>query len=207
MLSFTELHTRITDLFNDTSAGTGMRTVQVYGLTTWGTAETSETVTLNGVTPVNTVSSYVIIHRMHGVTWGTGGVNAGTITATAATDATITAEITATQNQTQMMIYGVPSTQSIQITSLLASIVKGTGATQRADGEFLIMSDPATSVTDNTAWINKENFLLVEGNNPWTHEYPVPKSCSGPCIVKIQVTAGSNDVKCIAAMDAYIVNN
>jgi len=187
--------------------GAGLRTVKIYGLKTWGTAESSETVVMDGTTAVNTANSYVIIHRMHGVTWGANGVNTGVITATAATDATVTAQITAAQNQTQMMIYGVPSTQTIQIGKLIAQVVDGTGVTARANGEVLMMTDPATDVANNTAWTNKENFTAIEGQNPWTHEYEVPKSCTGPCIVKMQVTSNANNTVVIAAMDAYIVDN
>jgi len=192
---------------NDTSAGTGARTIKVYGLTDWDTAEVNETITMNGTSNVATANNYVIIHRMKAVTWGSSGVNEDDITATADTDSTITAAILTGQNQTQMMIYGIPSTQSLQVKQFLAEIVKGTGSSQRADGEILWMPDPATNVVDNTAWTNKENFLLVEANNPWKHTYELPKSFSGAGIIKIQVTSNSNGTKAIGAMDAYVVDN
>ena len=187
--------------------GAGMRTIQVYGLQDWNSAESSEIVNMDGTDGTDTVNSYVIIHRMVGLTWGANGVNTGVITAVAASDLTVTAEITAGVNQTQMMIYGVPSTQKLQIKRLQAEIVKSTGTTQRADGMFLIMTSPDVSAAGNVAWTNKENFLLVEAQPPWVHDYDPPKSCSGPCIVKIQVEANANDSKIIAAMDAYIVDN
>jgi len=179
-----------------------MRTVKVYGLTSWGAKETSEMVTIGN----NTTNSYVIIHRMRGVTWGTGGVNAGNITATAATDGTITAAILTGQNQTQMMIYGWSSLQKLQVKLFLAGIVRSGGGTIRAAGEILYMSDPATNVIDNTAWTNKENFQLTAGENPWRHRYDPPKSFDGPGIIKIQVIASANDSVVIAAMDAYLVD-
>ena len=187
--------------------GAGLRTVKVYGLTDWDTAESSETVVMDGTDGTDTTSSYVIIHRIVGLTWGANGVNTGVITAVAATDATVTAAILAGQNQTQMCILGIPSTQRLRITGVCASIVKGTGTTARADGEMLMMTDPATSVGDNTAWTNKENFLLVEGQNPWEHRYSVPKACAGPCIMKIQVTSNTNGTKCVGVFDGYIVDN
>lgn len=201
------VHAIVSSSANDAAAGTGMRTVKIYGLKTWSTAETNETVIMNGVASVNTVESYVIIHRMEAITWGTGGLNAGNISATAAVDATVTAAIRVGFNQSQMMIYGIPDTQSLQIKRFISEIVKGTGVSRRADCEVLMMSDPATNVADNTAWTNKENFLLTEGQNAWTHEYPVPKSCDGPCIVKIQATSNSNNTRVIAGMDAYVVDN
>ena len=199
------------DTGGSVAQGAGVRTIRLYGLTDWDTAESSEIVVMDGTTAVNTASSYVIIHRMKALTWGANGVNTGVITATAATDGTVTAAITTEashKNQTQMLIYGVPSTQKLRVKKFMASLVKSTGSTQRGDGEVLTMRDPGTNAGDNTAWTNKENFLLVEAALPWTHDYKnIPKKFNGPCIVKIQVTANSNDCKVIAAMDAFLVDN
>lgn len=187
---------------------TGARTIRVDYLADWDTAEASETVVLDGTTGVAMGNAAVMINRMEVLTWGSGGLNVGVITATAATDATITAAVLAGSNQTQMCIYGLPSTQKLRVKKFYASIVKGTGITQRADGEVLFMRDPATNASGNNAWTNKENFLLVEGQAPWKHEYnSVPKKFDGACIIKIQVTANANDIKCIAAFDAFLMNN
>ena len=64
---------------NDTSAGTGVRTVFVKGLDA-NYAEISETITMNGVTAVQTVNSYLRINNLYALTTGTGLVSAGTIT-------------------------------------------------------------------------------------------------------------------------------
>lgn len=92
---------------NDTSAGTGARTIRVYGLdANYDLIE--ETVTMNGTSNVATANTYTMIYRMHLLTTGTGQTNAGTITATAQTDATVTARIEVGVGQTQMAIYAVP---------------------------------------------------------------------------------------------------
>jgi len=192
---------------DDNTSGTGMRTVKVYGLTSWDTKETSEIVILDGTDAVDTANDYVIIHRMHGVTWGTGGQNAGIIKATAATDSTITAAILATQNQTQMIIYGIPSTQTLYIKSMHASLVKDTGASAKADGELLVMPNADDNAAANTAWVNKENFLFEEGLPPWSHYYDPVKTVAGPAIIKIQVTADTIASKAIASFDAYVIDN
>lgn len=63
---------------NDTSAGTGARTVYIEGLDgNYNVA--SETVTLNGQTSVNTTNSYVAINQMYVVTVGSTGYNEGNI--------------------------------------------------------------------------------------------------------------------------------
>lgn len=63
----------------DTAAGTGARTVLVSGLDSTYATKT-ETVTLNGVTPVATVNSYLRVNLFTTVTSGSGETNAGAIT-------------------------------------------------------------------------------------------------------------------------------
>jgi len=187
--------------------GAGARTVRISYLPDWDTKETTVDVVLDGTTGV-TMPAAVMIHRMKCLTWGANGVNAGVISATAASDATVTASILAGNNQTQMCIYGIPSTQKFRMTQAGASVVKNTGVTQRADGEILFMRDPETNVVAGTAWTNKENFLLVEGQNPWGHMYgEVPKKFDGPGIIKMQVTANAADVKVVALFDGILIDN
>ena len=63
---------------DDTSAGTGARTVYILGINGTG-GYVSETVTLSGQTAVNTVHEYDAIETMSVASVGSGGVNAGTI--------------------------------------------------------------------------------------------------------------------------------
>jgi hypothetical protein len=98
---------------NDTSGGTGARTVLVSGLDA-DYNEISETVTLSGQTPVNTVKSYLRMFRAFVVTAGSGGTAAGTIyvgggTVTAGVPATVYAEIVLGDNQTTMALWTVPA--------------------------------------------------------------------------------------------------
>lgn len=65
---------------NDTSAGTGARTVFIEGVD-GDYAVVSETVTLNGQTAVNTTNSYLYVNSFYVVTAGSGGENAGNINA------------------------------------------------------------------------------------------------------------------------------
>ena len=63
---------------NDTSAGTGARTVFIEGVD-GDYAVVSEAVTLNGQTAVNTTNSYLYVNKFYVLTTGSGGVNAGNI--------------------------------------------------------------------------------------------------------------------------------
>ena len=97
---------------NDTSAGTGARTVTLSGLDA-NYDEISETITLNGQTAVNSTLSYLRIYRMTVDTAGSGGQNAGVIyagtgTVTSGVPANKYATIAIGDNQTLMALWTVP---------------------------------------------------------------------------------------------------
>ena len=99
---------------NDTSAGTGARTVELFGLD-GDYNEINEVVTLNGQTAVNSTQSYLRINRMIVRSAGSGGSNAGIIYAGTGTVTTgVPANIYATingdgTNQTLMALWTVPA--------------------------------------------------------------------------------------------------
>lgn len=97
----------------DTSAGTGARTVTIFGLDA-NYNEISETITLNGQTAVNSTNSYLRIFRMVVNTAGSGDQNAGVIyagtgTVTTGVPANIYATIAIGDNQTLMALWTVPA--------------------------------------------------------------------------------------------------
>lgn len=94
---------------NDAAAGTGLRTVTIQGLNQdW--VQTSETLTLNGLTPVQSVNTYRRVHTMRGVTAGSGGSNAGTITVRhATTEADVFLVMQIGYNQTNCAAYTIPA--------------------------------------------------------------------------------------------------
>lgn len=105
-------------------AGTGTGVIHVklaYQLD--GTAIT-EFVVMNGTTPVNTVNSIFRLNRLHTHGVGSNGANVGTITATAATDATVSAQINPSNGQTLMAIYHIPIGYTGYMTSYYASMFR-----------------------------------------------------------------------------------
>lgn len=65
---------------DDTSAGTGARTVTIVGLD-GSYNQVSESITLNGQTAVNTTNSYLYVNEFYVASTGSGGANAGNINA------------------------------------------------------------------------------------------------------------------------------
>ena len=77
---------------NDTSAGTGARTIEITGIGSNGMT-LKETITLNGTTNVPTVNTFLGVNRVKVTSAGTSKTNEGTITLTAVTSNTIQGQI------------------------------------------------------------------------------------------------------------------
>ena len=192
---------------DDGPAGVGARTMRIYGLTDWDTAEVSEDVTLDGAgaNAVQTANSYVIVHRMKVLTAGGTNTNAGLITATANTDTTVTASILAEQGQTQMAIYGIPSTQKAYMTSFYCDVNKSGGSAGAVDVALLFNPEPGDAAT---TWLTKITVgLLTTGSSHIGHVYDPPNEFVGPGILKLAATSGFSSADVSAGFDLILVDN
>ncbi len=171
--------------------GTGAQTVRVYGLdSSW--LEQEEDVTLNGTTNVATANTYTRIFRMKVLTAGSGMTNAGLITATAQTDATVTAAIPIGESQTQMAVWTVPSGKTAYLRTLYTTLNRqGATAGAMAEMELLVRSglDTATPVL-----AVKHNFAVAVGGTSNFHQtFESPKTITGPADVELRVTYVSDN--------------
>lgn len=188
---------------NDTAAGTGARTVMVYGLPSWAEDEVSEVVTMNGASAVPTSNAYVIIHRMHAVTWGTSGPNVAAITATAVTDGTVTAQINAGMGQTQMAIYGVPSVSRLVVCGYYASAIKASTALS-ASITALVNPSPDTG----TSFLVKHTTgVTTEGQSYIRHELRPYYLIEGPAVFKLQANSSSANTDVSGGFDGVLVHS
>ena len=106
--------------------GTGARTVYIEGLD--GSYNTvSETVVLNGTTNVATTHSYLYVNQFYVATVGTGGVNAGEITAKVST--TLYDLIAVGYNQRTTAHYCVPAGYTAYLTSGIITAGQASGST------------------------------------------------------------------------------
>lgn len=189
----------------DTAAGTGARTMEVFGLTDWDTAETSEVVILNGTAGTQTSNSYVVIHRMKVLTKGADHVNAGVITATAQTDSTVTAQINVDEGQTQMAIYGFPSIQTAYVTQFYSTINRQSASAAAVNFSLVFNPEPQTELTNfqvkNTRGLQSTG--ASSGNFPFL---PYAKF-TGPGILKVQGIASAADVEASSGFDIILVDN
>lgn len=190
------------------AAGAGAQAVRISGLTGWGTAEVTEDVVLNGTANVATSNAYVIIHRMQVIPVGsTYAINTGIITATAQTDGTITAQISATEGQTLMSIYGIPSTQTGYITEydVNAHNTGNPSTVLETDFTLLVNEHPDLSLT---TFLNKGNVGLIgSGSTDFSKTYRPYFKVSGPAIIKFQAISTLADTEGVAEFDIILVDN
>lgn len=199
------VHNIASTSIGDASGSAGAKTIRVYGLPRWTSAEISEVITMNGQNNVATDSSYVIIHRMEVLTKGANGPNIGTITATAVTDGTVTARIEVTKGQTQMAIYGIPSIQTAYIGLIYGYANKAAGAAALADIALLVNPEPDAELI---SFLIKFPFgLQTVGTSGLPVPFYTPKKVVGPAIIKMQVVSGTNDMDVTAGFDIILVNN
>ncbi len=187
--------------------GTGARKIQIYGLKTWDTKESSEIIWLNGTVSKNTANSYVIIHRMKVLKSGDTKINAGKITATAADDATVTATILEDEGQTQMAVYGVPSCQCALITSYYTSLVDAVAnpSTANAVDIRLIVNTNPELVT--TQFITKHSRGVSNAaTSEMRHKFEPYNNISGPCIIKLQGIAYLADTELSGGFDIILAD-
>lgn len=179
----------------DTSAGTGARTLTVNGLN-GSYVDTTETVTLNGTTPVNTVNSYFIIHRMIVATAGSGDTNAGTITTTSNGGGTpVMASIQIGEGQTQFCIYQIPSGYTGYLKKYQGGITTGTAL------DLKLYAKPFGGVFNL-----KGNLPLQSGGSSFdVREYSTPLKFSAKTIVKLRGTATANNTACSGSFDMILI--
>ena len=141
---------------NDTSAGTGARTVEIEGLDSSWDVQT-ETVSMNGTSNVTTTNSFLRVYRVRVVTAGSTGVNEGTITCTNTTSSNVIGQISLGSSgfgQSLMAVYTVPAGKTAYLINFDFSSSKDNEHT------FRIMTRDNT-VTD-AAWNSKE-FASARG--------------------------------------------
>lgn len=187
----------------NTVKGTSARTIRITGLKTWATRESSEDMNMFGTTSQNTANSWVIIHRIEVLTAGDTSRNAGIIKATAATDSTITAQITTLKGQTKMAIYGVPTGYRFEMEDFYGSIIRNAAAV-RCEFDLLVNPEPADSITYNDL---HDEGTDATGTSNFEHVFRLPLTITGPAIIKIQVTSTLDNTIASGGFEGAVVQS
>jgi hypothetical protein len=182
-----------------TGSGAGARTVDVQGLDA-SYISASETITLNGTTNVATTGSYIRIHRMIVRTAGSDGINHGNITACMPSDDTVTAQISASFNQTLMAIYTIAASKTGYITNYYASMNRN--VTTGAANVFLkVQPDGETLQTKHILG------LVGAGTSQFQHPFSIPLRVTEKSDIRIQSDASANNTDISAGFDLVLVTN
>ena len=156
---------------NDTSAGTGARTVQISGLD-GDYNEISETITLNGQTAVTTSNSFLRVNRGLVLTAGSGGANAGIIyvgtgTVTLGVPANVYTTINGDgTNQSLQAFWTVPANYNAYIYQ--TNISTGNSSSTPAVLKTLLVARPQGAVFNT-----KEIIVLTDGNHLQNYSFPI----------------------------------
>jgi hypothetical protein len=163
---------------SDASAGTGARTVTINYLTS-GFVLKSETVTLNGITGVNTVNTDIAyIESIVVASVGSGGGNVGAIQVWTATGATgsIWGSIAASDNQTFWAHHYIPTGLTCYILNLTGGATVVAGQTN-----MNYISNPVAGTTNPQLQIGCT--IVHQAAGTWDHDYEVPLVIAGPALV------------------------
>ena len=154
---------------NDSSVGTGARTIEIQGLdSNWDLV--TNTYTLNGTTAVVTTGdSYLRVFRARIVTAGTSGTNEGTISIKDNVSSVVLAYIsydTIGMGQTLMAVYTIPNGKTGYIINLNVSSSK--------DSEHRFRFMTRDNTVTNAAWNVKEYMSARGGFSSW-RKYAINK--------------------------------
>ena len=131
---------------NDTSAGTGARTVQLFGLDA-DYNEQTETITMNGTTPVTSSLTYWRLARARVLTVGSGQTNAGEITIRhTTTTANVFAVMPAAKGQTAILAFTVPAGKKALFSQIQMVVEGGSNSGAEMSFEFKIRDNSSAGV-------------------------------------------------------------
>jgi len=160
---------------DDTSAGTGARTVYIEGLD-GNYNVVSETVTLNGQTAVNTSNSYLYVNGFYVISVGPGGANAGNINAgtgvvTAGVPAVLYDIIATGYNNRTTGHYCVPAGYTGYMNEGMFSAGQASGATsvtgflKQHGPDGILRVGAVTTVNNGSAMFNFEQPYTIPEKN------------------------------------------
>lgn len=178
---------------NDAAAGTGARTVMVMGLDN-NYAEITDTVTLNGTTPVNTSKPFFRINRMDVASSGSAKTNVGDISAI--NGGVTYGIIAAGDGRSATAVYTVPAGQTVFLHNLTAS-ASGSGTAVAC----LIRILRYSPVTNTNITVNR----YVLGNDITNNVYWVPTQYAEKNDIEIRGVTSGNGTFQVAAR-AQIIN-
>lgn len=172
---------------NDTSAGTGARTLKITYLDSTGAGPFTETMTLNGTARVNTVATNIcFIEQIEILTAGSGGVNVGTITlfTVPTSGGSAIGTIAVGDNQTFWAHHYVPLSKECNVTGISC----GHNGTTVGSGALFTLN---SKMLNNSVAVETQltDFVRLYGQtSTFARNYTSPIKVSGPVRIQTYVT-------------------
>lgn len=142
---------------NDTFGGTGAQFVQISGLDVDYNLVT-DTIAMNGTTPVQSTSDFITVDRSRAVFCGTGQTNAGDITVTGATSGNVNSSVVASESISQQSHFTVPNGYTLFTLDARLSIYRASGNNSARGGEIdQFVYVPAANTTFQTIRLGVTN--------------------------------------------------
>jgi len=184
---------------NDTSAGTGARTVLISGLDA-SYVEQSDTVTLNGTTAVDLPRQYFRINQLMVLTAGSTESNVGTITLRDDGGGTTRGLIMPTNGISRQAVYTVPANHTLSIHSIFASLNRTTAVTKEVTIAFSFRS---------VAGVRRQTLeFSISSSGPYRHDGIPGIVMAAKTDFSLRTTAtSSNDVDVTGAFLGILVKD
>lgn len=189
---------------NDTSAGTGARTVRIWYLKS-DYSEATTDVILNGTTPVNTsVSDIFRVNNFRILTTGTGYKAAGNISLTSVGGATSYSVILTGFTRARNSIYTVPLGKTYYITSINVGCTKTSSSgvvaliTLRATYDNLT----GTALTPGLFFMPYAEFNIQDGS--FVRQFEEPMKFIAGTDIKFSCTAGQSATVVTSVMRGWL---
>ena len=195
---------------DDLTTGTGAWEITISYLDA-NYAEQTETISLDGLTPVTTTGSGLRLLSAYCGKVGSGGVNAGNIAITATTGGTTQAYIPANKGQTQQAAYTVPAGYTAHFVGGLFSIDETAGgalkeATAFVHGDIRLYDENSTN--NYQSW---RTLFQTDLNNRGTGALAIPQTVTNPIPektdVRIRAEVGVNDTEVTARLFIILREN
>jgi len=171
--------------------GTGAKSVRIWGVDQNGISA-NEVVRLQGTTNVPTTKKYAVINSMEVESVGSGGSNAGLITATATSGSTVSCGIVANANISKYAVWGNGTGGTRSITSL--NITCANSGSDDTTIDFIIRKTSGAQITMFSA--------TVADNGTYSNATPLPQIKPGEkLILKATAAGGTSNVAAYINLD------
>jgi len=193
---------------SDTSGGVGANTVELHYLDN-NYEERDEYITLNGLTPVNTVATNILrVYKLHVLTVGSNGVAVGNIALKNLAGTVTYAQIPATFNISFDCIFTVPLGYTYYVTSWKISCGNSNG---NRYGEFYLRAtchDDEGTVEYNSGVFHVWDTIGVQdGAFKTVYNLPLRFVEKTDIIVDVVSDSGTANAICLSTIGGYLEKN